>query len=304
MYYETAVAHVNLAQNPLRIVEARPALKLASIALAALAFIPFTACKPAAKQIVPANSIIPDPVPTAHLSDWTALTNRIPVSLDLNGTVLRGWTFQSVAGHTTRIRILFFNGNAMTIDSSQPFYRELTAQGADVTVFDYRGYGFSGGRADVMKSREDSLALYDQLAANGPVVVYGFSMGTAMAAYIASQRRTAGLILAGTIASAAEEFPIFARAQGFSARESANMVPSPEAVAAFDEVGLVARSPAPLLMLHGEADTLVPIHQGREVYTASSAQQKQFVSLPGKTHNETVDALVALQAVREFIRTT
>jgi fermentation-respiration switch protein FrsA (DUF1100 family) len=64
---------------------------------------------------------------------------------------------------------------------------------------------------------------------------------------------------------------------------------------------MMARSDAPLLMLHGEADDLVPIPQGREVFTASPAKRKVFVSVPGAGHNETLDSPVAMSAVREFL---
>lgn len=189
----------------------------------------------------------------------------------------------------------------MEIDDSQELYRDLSVRGADVTVFDYRGYGFSTGKADVMDFRRDALKLYDKFAESGPVVVFGFSLGTAIANYVASERHVAGLILAGTIASAQDEFPIFARALGYSQTRIARMTPSPDAVTAFDELGMIARSRAPLLMLHGEADQLVPIQQGREVFATSSTRDKQFIAVIGAGHNETVESPIALNAVRSFL---
>jgi pimeloyl-ACP methyl ester carboxylesterase len=260
-----------------------------------------TACSPPARQIVAANSIIPVPAPSAPLSHWSATATRIPKALEVPGATLRGWSFYSLAGSSQKLPILFFNGNAMTIDESQSLYQSLAVRGADVTAFDYRGYGFSTGQPDVMDFRRDSLALYDNLAASGPVVVYGFSMGTAMATYVASQRRVAGLILAGTIASAQEEFPVFARAQGNAPAKIANMTPSADAIAAFDETNLILFSSAPLLVLHGETDRLVPIHEGREVFAASPARQKNFIAIPEAGHNETISSPQALQAVRVFL---
>jgi len=199
--------------------------------------------------------------------------------------------------------MLFFNGNGMTIDRSDPFYRQLVQTGAEIFVYDYRGIGFSAGSPDMMTFRQDALRLYDALAASNPgrpVIVYGFSMGTAMATYVASQRKVAGLILAGTIASAAEELPVYTHAQGLPAEAAAALVPAPDAIEAFNEVGNIARSTAPLLMLHGEADTLVPITQGREVFAASASTQKKFVSLPGVAHNQTPGTAQSIAAVAEF----
>ena len=259
------------------------------------------ACSPARLEVMPVDTVLPSPAPAAPLSQWTATPTRRMESLDVAGATLRGWTFTATPDRRSTLRILFFNGNAMTIDGSLSIYRGLAVRGADVTVFDYRGYGFSSGKPAVMDFRSDSLALYDKLAASGPVVVYGFSLGTAMAAYVASQRHVAGLILAGTIATAAEEFPIFARALGYSSSDQARMKPSPDAMTAFDERDMVSGSSAPLLMIHGEADQLVPIQQGREVFAASIARQKQFVVVSGAGHNDTVESTTALAAVRSFL---
>jgi pimeloyl-ACP methyl ester carboxylesterase len=258
-------------------------------------------CGPAEKQTVSVNTILPSPAPSAPLADWTANATRRPIQVAAPGATLRGWTFRAVAQTPQKLRILFFNGNAMTIDDSQPLYRSLAVHGADVTVFDYRGYGFSTGKPDVMDFRRDALVLYDNLAKDRPVVVYGFSLGTAVATYVTSQRKVAGLILAGTIATAQEEFPVFARAEGFGPEKIANMIPSPDAVTAFNEKDLIVASHAPLLMLHGEADQLVPIQQGREVFAASPALLKTFVPLPGAGHNETADCPLALQAIQSFL---
>jgi len=185
--------------------------------------------------------------------------------------------------------------------AAQSIYRGLAVRGADVTVFDYRGYGFSPGKPAVIDFRSDSLAIYDKLAASGPVIVYGFSLGTAMATYVASQRPVAGLILAGTIATAKEEFPIFGRATGYNSSELAKMMPSPDAVTAFDETGMIAKNSSPLLMIHGESDQLVPIQEGREVFSASTARQKQFVVVSAAGHNDTVESVTALAAVRSYL---
>ena len=260
-----------------------------------------TSCAHIGPQMVPLNSILPNPAPSAALSHWTSTATRTSVSQTVAGAVLRGWRFSALPGSRQHLSMLFFNGNGMTVDDSQALYRQLSVQGADLTVFDYRGYGFSTGKPDVLAFRGDALTLYDKLAENGPVIVYGFSMGTAIAGWVASQRHVAGLILAGTIATAAEEFPVFARAQGLGVKEIASMVPAPEAVDALNGVGHIRQSEAPLLMLHGEDDRLVPIEQGREVFRASPSSQKQFVSLPGMGHNDTTEAPEALQAVRAFL---
>jgi alpha-beta hydrolase superfamily lysophospholipase len=251
---------------------------------------------------IPANFLIPQPPPSAPLADWTGSATRILQSIPLPDATLRGWKYPSANPNAPIL--LFFNGNGMTVDRSDPFYRQLVQTGAELCVYDYRGIGFSAGSPDVMAFRQDALRLYDSLSAASPgrpVIVYGFSLGTAMASYVASQRKVAGLILAGTIASAAEELPVYTHAQGLPAEAAAALIPAPDSVEAFNEVGNIARSTAPLLMLHGEADTLVPINQGREVFAASSSNQKKFVSLPGVGHNQTAGTTQSLTAVAQFL---
>lgn len=192
----------------------------------------------------------------------------------------------------------------MTIGNSELLYRSIAACGATVTAFDYRGLGFSGGMADVLRFRRDALAIYDHMArkaATSPVL-FGFSMGTAMATYVASERPVAGIILAAPIAFADEEFPAYARARGLTPAETAEVRLADDAYVTFDEVLLVARSSAPLLVMHGDADTLVPPAQGRQLYAASPAKRKQFVTLPGATHNEAAGSPGSLAAVQAFLK--
>lgn len=254
------------------------------------------------RQFVPANLLIPQPPPSAPLADWMNAAARMTVEQDLPDAVLRGWDYRAEA--STAPIVLFFNGNGMTVDRSDPLYRSLVHAGAEVIVYDYRGIGFSSGGPDVLTFRQDSLRLYDAVCAAHPgrqVVVFGFSLGTAMASFVASQRPVAGMILAGTIATAADEFPIYMRAAGFDSGMTANLAPAPDAVEAFDEVNNVAKSSAPLLMLHGEADVVVPIAQGRKVFAASPSLRKRFVPLPGTGHNATAGSVASLEAVGQFL---
>ena len=54
--------------------------------------------------------------------------------------------------------------------------------------------------------------------------------------------------------------------------------------------------------MHGDADTLVPPAQGRELFEASAANKKQLVTLPGATHNEAVGSAGSLAAVQAFFK--
>jgi len=201
--------------------------------------------------------------------------------------------------------VVFFNGNLMTIDRSDELYRRLTGLGLEVVAYDYRGYGFSDGQPDVGSFRTDALAIFDKVEkeyAGRPLLVYGFSLGTAMAAYVASERKVHGVVLAAPFATAEEELPVFARRLGFGAEAIRTMVPAEDAKLAFNEVGMMRRSSAPLLVMSGTSDMLVPAAQGRRVMEASAATVKRFVELRGVQHHETVFVSAAWQALVEFLR--
>ncbi len=201
--------------------------------------------------------------------------------------------------------VVFFNGNLMTIERTDEFYRSLAGLGVEVVAYDYRGYGFSEGQPDVGSFRADALLIHDKVAkeyAGRRVLVYGFSLGTAMAAYVASERKVDGVVLAAPFATAEEEMPVFARRMGFGADAIRTMVLAEDAKVAFDEVGMMRRSSAPLLVMSGSADMLVPMAQGRRVVEASGAKVKQFVELRGAQHHQTVFVHAAWQALGQFVR--
>jgi alpha-beta hydrolase superfamily lysophospholipase len=257
---------------------------------------------PEAPRLTSANSLISEPVPSASLSDWTDALGRAKVSFETEGATLRGWTFANPLQGGPHV--LFFNGSNAIIDHHESLYRSIAACGATVTTFDYRGLGFSGGTADVLQFRRDALTIYDHLAQADPtasLVVFGFSMGSAMATYVASERAVAGMILAAPIALADEEFPSYARARGLSPAEIAQVTLADDAHLIFDELRLVAESSAPLLVMHGDADELVPPAQGQELYAASPAENKRFVKLPGATHNDAPCSPGSLAAVQSFL---
>lgn len=299
----------------------------------------------AGAQGIPANGVIPQPPPTAPMQEWRDGPGRFRVELEVDGAKLRGWDYKAGSAGAARRDaqvqakgtgsalgrvgaamgashdevgaaadrdvpvIVFFNGNAMTVYGAEALYERMARMGAEVVVYDYRGYGFSEGTADVEAFRRDALSIFDKVVREYPgrrVVVYGYSLGTAMAAHVAAERKVGGLVLAAAFASAAEELPVFARRMGLSAAEVNALVPDDGAKVAFDEVAMVREAGernagAPLLMLHGRDDTLVPMAQGREVFQASPVKQKRFVEIPGADHRETVFAEVAFRALGAFL---
>jgi alpha-beta hydrolase superfamily lysophospholipase len=258
----------------------------------------------AAAQMSPevhANAVIPSPRPSAPLADWVNAKGRVTVTLGAPGAILRGWSY---AGANPKApTIVFFGGSGDTIERNDANMRALAALGPSVVAYDYRGYGFSVGLSDVARMEEDALRIVNavaQTAGARGVVVYGYSFGTAMAASAASQTTVAGVILAAPYASAQEELAPASEAAGIPPAIATALTSASDAVAAFANVDFVGRIQAPLLILHGTDDAVVPIAQGREVLAASTSQQKDLVELAGLGH-DIVGAPAARAAIASFI---
>jgi pimeloyl-ACP methyl ester carboxylesterase len=219
--------------------------------------------------VMHANAVLPHPAPTTPVARWTNATGRTTTSLVADGATLRGWSYDG--SDPTAPTIVFFNANGMLLDDGDEMYRMIAKQGPPVVVFDYRGFGFSSGRADVPAMQRDAVRIVDSVVRSpgrASVVVYGFSLGTVMAGFVAARRPVAGLILAAPSARARE---------------------------------FIKRSRAPLLIVHGASDADVPIAQGRDVFAASESPRKRFVAIAGGMHADAVNSPESFAAVRTFV---
>jgi pimeloyl-ACP methyl ester carboxylesterase len=237
------------------------------------------------------------------IGGWEATSDRIALTNNLDGAMLRG--FMYVGKDKAAPTVFFFPVEGALLEDNDAFYRSLAATGPTVAVYDYRGQGYSGGKVDVARSQKDALVQYDELVKTvrpgHKAILYGASLGSAMATYIASQREVGGMILASPIASAADELRVYGRLLGGPLAKSA---PTPEATAVLDVQGMIARSHAPLVVIHSRKDVIVPIEQGRKVFAASTSQPKQFIELKSATHGETVSRPEAIDALKQMVAAT
>ena len=132
-----------------------------------------------------------------------------------DGTRLHGWYISAEAARGT---VLFFHGNAGNISHRLESISIFHDLGLDVVIFDYRGYGRSEGRPTEAGLHRDAVAaaewVYESLGADPARTVYfGRSLGGALAAYAASDRPPAALILESTFTSAedlaADLYPVY-----------------------------------------------------------------------------------------------
>jgi fermentation-respiration switch protein FrsA (DUF1100 family) len=177
--------------------------------------------------------------------------------------------------------VLLLHGNAGDVSDRAPLARGLLAYGVSVLLLEYRGYGGSEGSPSEEGVQLDALAGYDFLAERigGPenVVVFGRSMGGAVAARLAATRPTAGLILDSAFTSLeAMARGLYPFLPGFFFRRLRGR---------FDTEARVRETPVPVLVVHGTEDEIVPFRMGKELHGAAGPGSV-WLEVPGAHHND------------------
>ncbi len=191
--------------------------------------------------------------------------------------------------------LLFLHGNAGNASHRLPNAAHLVAMGASVLLLDYRGYGLSDGVPSEPGVYADARAGLSHLveARDFPlhrIVVFGRSLGGAVAVDLVQSQEIAGLILESS-------FP--------SASAMATSIFRPAAAllrGRFDSTSKIARLRAPLLYFHGNRDEIVPLELGRRLF-AAAPEPKAFEEIDGAGHNDTteVGGSAYFERIRRFL---
>lgn len=176
-----------------------------------------------------------------------------------DGIKIHGWY---VTNPEARVSLLVFHGNAGNLEDRREWIDGLRALPANVLMIDYRGYGRSDPRAPSEKTVYlDARAAYAWLAARqaGPIVIYGESLGGAVAAQMATESKCAGLILQSTFTTA-----------GDMAGRIAPYFPMRWLIrTSFDTLSHVRTLAVPKLILHARDDEVIPFSMGEQLCSAS-----------------------------------
>ncbi|MDX1527573.1 MAG: alpha/beta hydrolase [Gammaproteobacteria bacterium] len=192
------------------------------------------------------------------------------------GVRIHGWYLPHPEPRGT---LLFFHGNAGNIGDRLESLAIFHHLRLNVLIIDYRGYGKSEGSPGESESYADAEAAWRHLVETrripaGRIVLFGRSMGGAVAAWLASRVAPAGLILESTFTSvpdmAAKVYPIF------PVRLLARI--------RLDARASLAGANAPLLVIHSVNDEIVPVAHGRALFDAAR-EPKRFLELRGG-HND------------------
>lgn len=189
--------------------------------------------------------------------------------------------------------VVFCHGNAELIHHNQHMIGLYRGLGWGVLMVEYRGYGESDGAPGQRAIASDAAAVIDVLVREGAIdpdrlVYHGRSLGGGVACAIAELREPRALILESTFTSVA----------GFATRYG---VPPVLVRHPFRNDRTVSSFGGPVLLLHGEADRLIPIaHAERLEERASSATLVRF---PGADHNTfPVDWSLYESSIAAFLR--
>ncbi|MBI3282111.1 MAG: alpha/beta hydrolase [Acidobacteria bacterium] len=172
---------------------------------------------------------------------------------------------------------LHLHGNGGNITHRAALAPEIGAAGSSLLLLDYRGYGKSEGKPGERGLYADADAGYDWLIARGfspeRIIVHGESLGTAVAVDLAARRPCAGLILEAPFTSAKEV--------------AGRVLPvlGPLLIWSYDSFSKIGRVRAPILVMHGDRDTVIAHALGKKLYDAAP-EPKVFWTIPGAGHND------------------
>lgn len=195
-----------------------------------------------------------------------------------DGNDLVIWAAPARAGEPT---VLYFPGNAGNLGDRTERFRRFRLQGVGLVAMAYRGSNGSTGAANEADITSDARLLREQMfdllgtRRNGAVVYYGESLGSAVAVKLAATHPPDGVILEAPFTSvpdlAAEAFPIFPTRLILDEH--------------WDTGEHIRNLNAPLLVIHGTEDDVVPYAHGQAVFEAAQVGQKFFERVQGGTHH-------------------
>ena len=233
-------------------------------------------------------------------TDWRppppgATDHSLPAGDDVN---LSGRFYPHDKGSPS---ILFFHGNgevASDYDGIAPLYHQI---GVNLFVADYRGYGKSEGSPTISNLVSDSHATLDALEEilmeggfGGKLYAMGRSLGSYCAVELAAHHpsRINGLIAESGTANVSRILSYFNLDRDPAVKELERK-----------HQEKVRSIILPLLIIHGAADSLVPIELARELYATVSSAEKRFVTIPGAGHNDVLAVGMEqyFQAIKEFV---
>jgi uncharacterized protein len=208
-----------------------------------------------------------------------------------DGLSLLAWYVLPAAGRPV---IAYFHGNGGHIGYRAERLRWFARAGYGVLMAEYRGYGGNAGTPNEAGLSMDAAAALDFLEAEGiptgRIVLYGESLGSGVAVPVAAQRQVAALILEAPFTSVAEVAQYH-----YSFMPAAALV-----LDRFDSLARISEVKAPILILHGDRDRVVPARFGRALFDAAPEPKELWIA-PEAGH-ENLIWFGAFEAAHSFLQ--
>ncbi|MCG6948529.1 MAG: alpha/beta hydrolase [Acidobacteria bacterium] len=198
-----------------------------------------------------------------------------------DGVQLHGWWCRRLDARPDQPVLLFFHGNAGNLSHRAELLTALSNRTpASVFVVGYRGYGRSEGRPTEDGLYTDARAAWSYLTGDrgvdpGLIVIFGKSLGGAVAVDLAVSVPAAGLIVESSFTSIRE-----------MAKTHYPFVPRFLVATRMDSIKKIPAVACPKLFIHSKTDEVVPFRLGRELFGAAG-EPKRFHEVVGSGHNET-----------------
>jgi pimeloyl-ACP methyl ester carboxylesterase len=239
----------------------------------------------------------------------------IPASTHLEKSAapekLHGWWIpQAVSGPGTapslpRRVLLYLHGNGGSVSSNLDHAVQLRNDGASVLIVDYRSYGRSTSTSFPSEARvyEDAetawqYLVHDKQIAPGEIIIYGHSLGGAIAIQLASRHPQAGGLIAESTFTSIEDMSGKEHIYSFF---PIHLLLNQR----FASLSKITKIKMPILFIHGTEDQVAPFHMSEQLFQAAAAP-KQLVLIDGAGHEdcELVGGDIYKAAVVSFFKST
>lgn len=199
----------------------------------------------------------------------------------IDGEQLRLWHLRPPAA---RARVVYFHGNGGHLALWSDVLVGLAARGLEVVAVDYRGYGLSTGQpseAGLYRDADATLGFVRERLRNPPmpIIYWGRSLGSTVAAYGASRMLPSGVVLEAAfpdVRAVLEENPLLWALSWFSSYR-------------FPTARWMQTVTCPVLVIHGDRDNVIPYELGQRLYHRL-AGPKRFLTIRGGDHNDPAPA--------------
>ncbi|MCF6331619.1 MAG: alpha/beta hydrolase [Sulfurimonas sp.] len=208
-------------------------------------------------------------------------------------TKLHAWYIQKKDAKTT---LFFLHGNGGNISHRLDSIKLFNSLGMNVFIFDYRGYGKSKGKANEQNTYDDAKSAWDYLLKNKnikdkDVIIFGRSLGGAIAAKLGSQLKPKAIILESTFTTikefASDIYPFF-----------------PEFLInyEYETTKYLKNINYPILIIHSQDDNIIPFKYGEAVFKNAN-EPKTFVKIKGNHNYGFMESKhIYIPALKRFIQ--